>query len=700
MALAVKLERSLYLAAAPFLGAAPHLPSHHPVSLSVLAAGGIGIGASVVVVCTEKDSAGRWLVRLSPLTLAAGVDYAAHHTPGLGWGIAMTAGWTLLCCAWAPVASSTGRYRKRRRRAIAAVPEPMVLTTAPEPAPEPVDDGADDFTRGVRQLWKQAGEPARTHVVFAKPHPGTRDDFTVLLRANEQGRPISGLREADVAAAFGVHESDVRLVETTQLAGRQAGPGWQEAQVIPDEQRRRRTQPTIEEWWQDGIGETAIPGSRYTTRIRKDDRGVTYWRAKLPDSIAEPRVDNAALARAFGTTYAEGRVFVDFDGRHVLVTVWDVSPLARVYPATRELLTPDADGWWTPGFLANGQPGRSRVHTDRGAAHGLYVAPAGGGKTQLMALAVAAHAHWGAVVWLVTEAPDAKTAALGAHCDRYGVGALYMVRAMRALVALMEIRGQMLWADGQLHDWDPKTPGCPYLPIAAFWDEFLSAAANGEYGAEIMDLAEAISVKGRKYAIGEHVAGQSIYVQDGFTQLLLENIRENSIPIVLKVAPKKILDMFKTLAVAPDDIPDPLPRSFAKENEGRIERIMKGQAEPPADSNTGGVGWTVPGRKPEVMRTLFMDFSQPIAPLFPDEVFGLTAHEIAGLEARGLWFDWTLPPQPGEFGDDPDDEDDWEDDEPTPPRKSSGKANTGKPAGRSSITNPKDALAAIQKLRV
>ncbi|MFE7648427.1 hypothetical protein [Streptomyces phaeoluteigriseus] len=70
------------------------------------------------------------------------------------------------------------------------------------------------------------------------------------------------------------------------------------------------------------------------------------------------------------------------------------------------------------GELGNGQPARNRVYTDRGAAHGLFVAPSGGGKTQLMALHVAADALFGAVVWLVAEAPDEKAAKLGEYTDR------------------------------------------------------------------------------------------------------------------------------------------------------------------------------------------------------------------------------------------------------------------------------------------
>jgi hypothetical protein len=260
----------------------------------------------------------------------------------------------------------------------------------------------------------------------------------------------------------------------------------------------------------------------------------------------------------------------------------------------------------------------------------------------------------------------------------------------------------MLWADGHRHDWKPGAPGCPYSPLSIFLDEFLSAARHGLYGTEIMDLAEQVSVKGRKYGIGEHVAGQSIYVQDGFTQLLNENLRDNSIPMILRVAAKKVPDMFKALGIAPDDIPEPLPRTFTAAEQGRIERIMAGEPEPPADSNTGGVGWIVEARKPEVLRTLFMDFDQDIAPLFPDEITTLTDHEIAELEARGLWFDWTLPPQPGEFGPAPDDEDDEGGDgagEFTDGGRHRGGGYTPTTSpGSAALTTTRDALEAIKKL--
>ncbi len=394
-------------------------------------------------------------------------------------------------------------------------------------------------------------------------------------------------------------------------------------------------------------------------------------------------------------------MFVTVAGADILVLQWDVSPLAKQYPATRELLTPDADGRWVCGYLVNGQPARNRVYTDRGAAHGLIVAPTGGGKTQLIALFVAADSNFGAVVWIGAQAQDEKLPALAPHVDRQGDGGLFIVRMQRAALALMDIRAKMPWADGKLHDWSPTRPGCPYRPLSLYKDEFLVAAREEPYGAEIMDNAERIGVKGRKYAIGEKIAGQSWYVQDGFTQLLNESLLALCIPIVLKIAPKKIVDMFKSLSVAPEDTPDPLPRSFSPEEAGRIDRIMKGEPEPPSNGNTGGIGWIVEGAKPEVLRTLFMDFEEPIAHLFPDAVAHLTDHEIAELDKLGLWFDWqNEPPRPGEFGDeeDEDGDGDWGDGPRVrKPRNGGGGKGKGGPRGREAST-ASQALDAIKKL--
>ncbi|MFF9011188.1 chromosome segregation protein ParM [Streptomyces goshikiensis] len=693
----VALERTFYTLTAPVLAAAPNLFADSPVNTVVQLAGVAGAGGWVLAVKSDRSGTGRKILRWSPLVLAAAVDIAARNTVGWGpYGLdgILAAGWATAGLLVMPFSRHT---RRRHRPALAApVPAPR-LRAAPEPSLVQPDDDADAFTRQVRSLWEARGLPGRTIVVTATPHPGMPHDLSLLLRASEAGRPISGLTQEAVAAAFGVEIADVRIEDVVRQYGREGGPGWKEVHVTPDMTERRRKAPTTHEWWADRIAGGPVPGSEFIKKVRDHERKVTHYIAQVPDEMGEPRVNQHSLAAALKTKYDEGRLFVTVDGNQVLVSLWDTSPLAQVFPATKELLTPDKDGRWVTGYLGNGQPARNRVYTDRGAAHGLFVAPSGGGKTQLMGLHVAADALFGAVVWLAAEAPDEKAAKLGEYTDRYGVGALYMIRLLRTLDALMEIRGQMVWDDGRVYDWDPNQPGCPYRMLSAYLDEFLTAARNGDYGAEIMDLAETVSVKGRKYGIGLKVAGQSIYVQDGFTQLLCENLRENCIPVVLKVAPKKVGEMFKALGISSENTPEPLPRSFSPAEAGRIERVMAGEPEPPASSNTGGAGWIVEAKQPEVLRTLYMNFKISLHGYFPDTTTTLTDHEIRELEARDLWFDWTEPPRPGEFGPEPTDDADWDEDAP---KESGGKRSGGgkSAARRDAVTSPRQALEAIRNL--
>ncbi|MGW4506876.1 chromosome segregation protein ParM [Streptomyces sp. NPDC004436] len=696
----VALERTLYTLAAPVLAAAPNLYPDSPVNAVVQLAGAAGLGGWFLACKSDEPGAGRRILRWSPLVAAAAIDVAGKNT--IGWGpycldALLAAGWAAAGLLVMPFSRHT---RRSHRPAMGApAPAPQLQPAVPEPSPAQPDDGADSFTRQVRRLWENRGMPGRTIVVKATPHDGMPNDLSLLLRASEAGRAISGLREDDIAAAFGVDVTDVTITEIVRQYGREGGPAWREVHVTPDANDRRRRTPTAHEWWADRIASGPVPGSEFVKEVRDHARRVTHYIAQVPDEADEPRVNQHALAAALKTKYDEGRLFVTVDGNQILVSLWDSSPLAQVFPATRELLTPDKDGRWVTGFLGNGQPARNRVYTDRGAAHGLFVAPSGGGKTQLMGLHVAADALFGAVVWLAAEAPDEKAAKLGEYTDRYGVGALYMIRLLRALDALMEIRGEMPWEDGRVYDWDPNLPGCPYRMLSAYLDEFLSAARHGDYGAEIMDLAEKVSVKGRKYGIGIKVAGQSIYVQDGFTQLLCENLRENCIPVVLKVAPAKVGAMFKALGIPSDNTPDPLPRSFSPEEAGRIERVMRGEPEPPADSNTGGAGWIVEAKQPEVLRTLFMNFKDGLDDYFPDTVATLTDYEIRELQARDLWFDWTEPPRPGEFGDEPDDEDGGDDDGGAAKKGGGKRRGSSKPAARrDTVASPRQALEAIKNL--
>ncbi|WP_232791086.1 hypothetical protein [Streptomyces kanasensis] len=158
---------------------------------------------------------------------------------------------------------------------------------------------------------------------------------------------------------------------------------------------------------------------------------------------------------------------------------------------------------------------------------------------------------------------------------------------------------------------------------------------------------------------------------------------------------QRVTDHTKALGIPPEHIPAPLPRSFSPAEKGRIERVMAGEPEPPSDSNTGGAGWIIEGKQPDVLRALFMDFKAGIDGYFPNTVTHLTDHEIRELEARSLWFDRTEPPRPGEFGPEPD-HDDGDNDAF---KRGGGKhRGGGKPARRDAVTSPRQALEAIKSL--
>ncbi|MDX3232520.1 chromosome segregation protein ParM [Streptomyces sp. ME19-01-6] len=670
----VVLERWGYVAAAPVLVVAPNASSDGTVNGLILTAGAAATAWAAKLVFSAGHDIGRALVRLSPLVSALAIDIAAMETTGWGWDALMAGGWTMLGCLLSPLSKTSRRGRPAR----VAIPQ-LVAATPRETPPQPVTDQADNFLQDVRHLWARAGMPGRTIVVHAHRHEGMPHDFTMMLRASEEGRPITGLNEVDVAAAFEVEPEEVEILPVKRTPGRPSGPGWTEVHITPDAAARPRKEMTDAQWWDLKVGHAKgpVPGTKFVRKGRDRERGFTYWIARTTDG-GEPMWSTPGMCAALSVKPEDNLVQFFDDGDQVMVQVWDVSPLSKIYPATRELLTPGPDGRYVIGFLENGQPARNRVYTPRGAAHDMYIAPSGGGKTELIGAAAAAYANWGAIVMVAAESPDGKTRRLAEHVSRLGYGALFMVRLLRALIALMDIRGEMQWADGGYHDWSPDAEGCPYLPLKALLDEYLTATRHPLYGAEITNLAEQATVKGRKYAIGLGPGAQSAEVQDGFTRLMAENIRENSIPVLLRTPPGRLVEEFKALGFPRDKIPEPLPRTFtATKSTGRFDRIMKGEAEPPADPNTGGVGWIIEGNEAPRLRTLQVFVpGMGIDHLFPDLVAHLTDHEIRELEKRGVWFDWTLPPQPGEFGDD---EDEDEDEGAT---RASGKGKRGKKSRR------------------
>ncbi|MER5988860.1 chromosome segregation protein ParM [Streptomyces sp. NPDC001787] len=706
----VALERLTYTLAAPVLAVVPNVCPDSPVNTVVQLAGAAGIGGWILAAKSEDTGAGRKILRWSPLVLAAAIDTAAKLTPGFGpWWLdgLLAAGWA----AAGYIVMPFSRHARRHHRPALAAPAPQPPPApVPEPAPEPAvpDDGADQLTRQARLLWDRAGTPARTHIVKATRHPGQRHDMTILLRATETGRPITGLSQAVVAAAFGVHESDVTLADVAIQPGRQGGPGWLEARITPDANQRRRTKPTDQERWTDRVGgpKGGAPGSELVHRDRDDVRGVTFYRAKMADSTETPRIDLAKVCRGLGLPEDDSRVFVLIDGTEFLISAFDKPPLSAIFAATRELLTPDAKGMYVCGFTITGQPVKNMVyqHDKNAAAHGLILGVSRSGKTQFFAINMAAQSLDGQVVWLSTVRKDEKTTVLGRYIDRQGSNALWMARSLRAAKALCEIRAEMPWPhDGEAHDYKPGDPRCPYRQLNVYADEFMTAAQDTDFGEFIQTDGDDLTVTGLKYGIGFNPAGQSPFAHNGFSTEMKDNLRQNSRPTIFNMgspgATRKAAEGTMENAY---DVPT-IPARYAQQEGSAIERAMRGEADPENGVSTGGVAVMVMDNgRAVLMRSLYADFDTDLATLFPEEVNRLTDHEVAELEKRGLWFDWNEPVRPGEFWPEPD-EDDGGGGGSRPRGK--GAKGGGKRGGKSGssrsepqITSPRQALEAIKSL--
>ncbi|MBZ6128560.1 MULTISPECIES: hypothetical protein [Streptomyces] len=701
----VALERLAYTLAAPVLAVAPNLYPDHPVNQVVQLAGAAGIGGWFLAAKSDAHGAGRKILRWSPLVLAAAIDIAAKNTTGFGpYGLdgLLAAGWAAAGYLVMPFSRHT---RRRHRPALAA---PVAQPAPAEVIEEPVvqDDGADLLTRDARMLWEQAGMPGRTHIVKATRHPGQQNDMTILLRASETGRPITGLTEAAVAAPFAVHSSDVVLAEVAIQPGRQGGPGWMEAHLTPDANQRRRAKPTDQERWTDKVGSPkgGAPGSELVHKLRDDVRGVTFYRARMADATTSPRIDLAKVCRGLKLPEDDSCVFVLIDGIEFLISAFDKPPLSAIFPATRELLTPDAKGMYVCGYTITGQPVKNMVfqHDKNAARHGLILGVSRSGKTQFFAIDMAAMSLAGQVVWLSTVRKDEKTSTLGRYIDRQGSNALWMARSLRAAKALCEIRAEMPWAyDGQPHDYKPGDARCPYRQLNVFADEFMTAAQDATFGEFIQADGDDLTVTGLKYGIGFNPAGQSPFTHNGFSTEMKDNLRQNSRPSIFNMgspgATRKAAEGTMENAY---DVPT-IPARYAQQEGSAIERAMRGEADPENGVSTGGVAIMVldDGRA-VLMRSLYADFDTDLAHLFPDEVNRLTDHEIAELEKRGLWFDWNEPVRPGEFWPEPDEDDDGE-------GRSRRRGGGGGKGGRSSkgggrrseqVASPRQALEAIKSL--
>ncbi|MFJ7242675.1 chromosome segregation protein ParM [Streptomyces olivaceus] len=695
----VALERLAYTLAAPVLAVAPNLYPDHPVNQVVQLAGAAGIGGWFLAAKSDAHGAGRKILRWSPLVLAAAIDIAAKNTTGFGpYGLdgLLAAGWAAAGYLVMPFSRHT---RRRHRPALAA---PVAQPAPAEVLEEPVvqDDGADLLTRDASMLWEQAGMPGRTHIVKATRHPGQQNDMTILLRASETGRPITGLTEAAVAAPFAVHSSDVVLAEVAIQPGRQGGPGWMEAHLTPDANQRRRAKPTDQERWTDKVGSPkgGAPGSELVHKSRDDVRGVTFYRARMADATTSPRIDLAKVCRGLKLPEDDSCVFVLIDGIEFLISAFDKPPLSAIFPATRELLTPDAKGMYVCGYTITGQPVKNMVfqHDKNAARHGLILGVSRSGKTQFFAIDMAAMSLAGQVVWLSTVRKDEKTSTLGRYIDRQGSNALWMARSLRAAKALCEIRAEMPWAyDGQPHDYKPGDARCPYRQLNVFADEFMTAAQDATFGEFIQADGDDLTVTGLKYGIGFNPAGQSPFAHNGFSTEMKDNLRQNSRPSIFNMgspgATRKAAEGTMENAY---DVPT-IPARYAQQEGSAIERAMRGEADPENGVSTGGVAIMVldTGRA-VLMRSLYADFDTDLAHLFPDEVNRLTDYEVSELEKRGLWFDWNEPVRPGEFWPEPDEDDDGEG------RSRRRGGGGGKGGGRRSeqVVSARKALEAIKSL--
>lgn len=699
----VALERLAYTLAAPVLAVAPNAYSDSPVNQVVQLAGAAGLGGWFLAWKGEESGAGRKILRWSPAVLAAAVDVAARHTPGWGpWWLdgLLAAGWAAAGLLVLPFSRHT---RRHHRPALATLPADLRPTAGPEPVPATVRASTDRLTHDANVLWEIAGMPARTHVVKATRHPGMPNDLTILVRATEAGRPITGLTEAVVAAAFGVHESDVELSDIAIQPGRQGGPGWLEAHITPDANERRRSQPTDQERWTDRIGSPkgGAPGSVLVHRTRDDARGVTFYRAKMADSTDTPRIDLAKVCRGLGVPEDDSCVFVLVDGSEFLISAFDEPPLSAIFPATRELLTPDAKGMYVCGFTITGQPVKTMVyqHDKNAAAHGLTLGVSRSGKTQFFAIHMAAQSLDGEVVWLSTVRKDEKTTVLGRYIDRQGSNALWMARSLRAANALCEIRAEMPWShDGQPHDYKPGDPRCPYRQLNVYGDEFMTAAQDADLGEFIQKDGDALTVTGLKYGIGFNPAGQSPFAHNGFSTEMKDNLRQNSRPVIFNMgSPGATRKAAEGTMENAHDVPT-IPARYSRSEGSAIERAIRGEADPENGVSTGGVAVIVlDNGRAVLMRSLYADFDTDLANLFPEEVNRLTDYEIRELDKRGLWGDWNRDPDPGEFWPEPEEPEDDDETGGGRSRPHGGGANSGDHRGEQ-VTSARQALEAIKSL--
>jgi hypothetical protein len=553
--------------------------------------------------------------RVLPAVTGTGLYAAEVLVPGSGigelaWEYGAPAAWGGLMSWWLPISRSIPR----------------------RPAPPARPSDADL----VAAQWanSEAAQGTRLEEIQLLPGQG----LTAIVVA-PKGKAVPQLVLRDVAALFAVAEPRVSVREVPG-----SGPGRMRLNIAP------ASRPlTVEALWAERVAaaDGAIPGSR-VTRIEYGADRTAILAAVPAGKVA--RVNHGQLCSAFDVKAEELRLVAETDGGpEVLVTVYDKAPLLNTRQATRELVTPDADGYWVVGTAHDGSDAMARLWDPKlGALHGFVVGITGSGKTVILVLRLAAEANAGAVSWLASLDPDAQLAAAGAYIDRQGSGRLYAARMTRAAVALMRIRGEINAEVG--HDFSPASP---YPLLVLSLDEFNGLCDDSDLGQEIAKNVLHIAERGRKYGIAVEFAGQILDLERIGGQRSLREQTRGGTGIALRTV-SSISDRQAVEGMLPEGVElAPIPQTIGggASMADRLKGVKVAPGEP-----TAGMGHVLLNGQATLMRALYVDLPKDgtghrLDDIFPEGgmVNTLTRREINALGK--LYGDWnagpgTPPPPP------------------------------------------------------
>ncbi|MFG2623208.1 hypothetical protein ACGFXC_36940 [Streptomyces sp. NPDC048507] len=548
-----------------------------------------------------------------PVLTGAAAYAAAVVTPGTHWWeYAAPAAWGALMAVWLPVTRASWT-----------------------PSPQPVAVGPVGFEAETAAKWAASQAAQQTRLVDVERLVPNGKDFTAVVVA-PAGLPVPRFDQDAVAAVFDVPVDAVQAIQ--DIPG--SGPGRKRLTITPSDRKGGRS---FEDDWAARVGcaDGAIPRSR-VVQVRQDPGRVMIL-AEVPSGQVAT-INHPQLCSAFGVKAEELRLIAETDGgTQALVTLYDTSPLTGTRPATRDMVTPNADGWWVIGTAHDGTDVYSRLWNGTGAVHGYVVGVTGSGKTVAIVLGLAAAANAGAVSWLASLDPDAQLAAAGQYIDRQGAGRLFAARAVRAAVRLMTIRGEINAEVG--HDFSPASP---YPMLTLDLDEFNGLCDDSELGQEIAAGAVAIAERGRKYGLRVCFAGQTLDLSRiGGDRSLREQTRSGT-GVVLRtvsgISGRQATEGMLPEGVELAEIPTVIGGGLT------IADRMQGVTEAPHGASTAGMGHALNGSAPRMMRVLYVHLPKDgtahnLDELFPEGgmVSTLTAREIAALDAADLYGDWTAP---------------------------------------------------------